>query len=82
MLVHDLVGSEPNTAVMDVEGEDMVDEGLAFRMVFRRVEYLEQHFFDESGMHGSFEVAIEGKEWTTVLEAIAGQLQFLGRVDV
>ena len=51
MLVHDLVGSEPNTAVMDVEGEDMVDEGLAFGMVFRRVEYLGQHFFDESGMH-------------------------------
>ena len=45
MLIYDLVGSEPDTVVVVVEGKDVVDEGFGFWVVLWRVEGLMQHFF-------------------------------------
>ena len=44
---------------MHVEGEHVVDEWLAFGVIFRRVENLVDHLFDESSVWRRVETLIE-----------------------
>ena len=48
VLVHDLVGAEPNLIIMEFEGKYVVNERLALRMVLWRVKNLKQKLLHET----------------------------------
>ena len=54
----------------------MVYEGLALRMIFWRVKYMTQHFFEklEVRSFGVVESAVEGEEGPTEPQTIASKL--------
>ena len=51
VLVHDLVGAEPDAVVVQLEGKDMVYEGLAFWVVLWSVKHLAEKFFNQLQVH-------------------------------
>ena len=61
MLVDHLVDPEPDTLIIVVEGNHMINEGLGLRMILRRVESLMQHFLHQLQVRGLVEGGIEGQ---------------------
>ena len=60
----------------------MVDEWLALRVVFGRVENLMDHLLDELGVRRLVKALVERDQWSAVLQAVACQLRVVLRVDV
>ena len=61
MLVDHLVDPEPDTLIIVVERDHMIDEGLGLRMILRRIESLMQHFLHQLQVRGLVEGGIEGQ---------------------
>lgn len=77
MLVDYLVYSEPDTIVVEVEREDMVNEGLRLGVVLRGVKCLVQHFLNELEVRLGVERGVKGEEWSRELQTIACQLELI-----
>jgi len=73
VLVHNLIGSEPDAIVVNFKGKHMVDEWFALRMIFRRVEQLKEKFLHQAHMRPFVKSFIEGEKRSTILEAITCQ---------
>ena len=71
MLIHNLVSTEPNAILVEIERKHVVDERFAFWVVFWRVENLYQHLFDKSQVCGIFEGFVKGEKRSAVLEAVS-----------
>jgi len=59
VLVHNLVCTEPNTVVMQLEREDMINEWLALGVVLWCIENLEKKFLHETEMGRLVEALIK-----------------------
>lgn len=59
ILLHDLIVSKPNSIIEDTEGENMINEGLAFWVVIRCPKYLHKHFLHHLIVWRSLERGIE-----------------------
>ena len=61
MLVDHLVDPEPDTFIIVVEGNHMINEGLGLRMILRRIESLMQHFLHQLQVRSLVEGGIKGQ---------------------
>jgi len=82
MLVKDLISAEPDLVILELEAKHVIDERLALRVVFRRVEHLTNKFFLYAQSGRAVEALVEGEQWSAVLEAVAAKLELVSRADV
>mgnify|MGYP006098409467 CR=1 FL=1 len=60
----------------------MINKWLRFGVVLWRVKNLSHHFLGELQMRLGIEHFIKRQQWSTILQAIAGQLEFSSCVDI
>ena len=82
MLVHDLISAEPNAIVMEFKGEHMVNKWFALWMILWSVKHLQQKLFHQTQVCRAIKRLVEREKRSTVLQAVASQLEFVARVDV
>jgi len=82
-LLGDLVAADPDFAVAgEGEAHDVVGEGLDFTASRRDAEGLSEELLDHAGVGLLVEAGVEAEDGTGALEAVAGEVELLGGVDV
>ena len=82
VLIHDLECSEPDSTVVNFEGQHMIDEWFALWMVLRRVKHRDEHLLRKSQVSTLLKCAIKREKGPRELQAVASQLQLLRSMDV
>lgn len=77
----DLEAADPDFAVGDGEAHDVVDEGFGSAGAFRDAEDVRQELFDKDEVRGGVEGGVEGEDRARAAQAVAGEVEFGGRVD-
>ena len=82
MLVYYLVDPEPDTSIIVVKWDHMINKGLWLRMIFWGVKGLVQHFLHQLKVRCLVEGRIEGQQGSWILQAVACKFQFVHCVNV
>lgn len=77
----DLIASDPDLAVGQSEGHDMVDEGLAFPGALGNSEGVREEFFDQLQMRLCVEVGVEREDRPGALETVSGKVELIHSVN-
>jgi hypothetical protein len=82
-LLGDLVAADPDFAVAgESEAHDVVGERLDFAAARRHAEGVGEELLDYAGVGLLVEAGVEAEDGTRALEAVAGEVELLGGVDV
>jgi hypothetical protein len=82
-LLGDLVAADPDFAVAgESEAHDVVGERLDFAASRRHAEGVGEQLFDHAGVGLLVEAGVEAEDGPGALEAVAGEVELLGGVDV
>jgi hypothetical protein len=83
LLLGDLVAADPDLAVAsEGEAHDVVGEGLDFAAAGGHAEGVGEEFLDDAGVRLLVEAGVEAEDRAGALEAVAGEVELLGCVDV
>jgi hypothetical protein len=83
LLLGDLVAADPDLAVAgEGEAHDVVGEGLYFAAAGGHAEGVGEEFLDDAGVRLLVEAGVEAEDRAGALEAVAGEVELLGCVDV
>lgn len=83
LLLGDLVAADPDLAVAgEGEAHYVVGEGLDFAASGRHAEGVGEEFLDYTGVRLLVEAGVEAEDRAGALEAVAGEVELLGCVDV
>jgi hypothetical protein len=83
LLLGDLVAADPDLAVAgEGEAHYVVGEGFYFAAAGGHAEVVGEQFLDDSGVGLLVEAGVEAEDGAGALEAVAGEVELLGCVDV